>query len=327
MFELEFIITNTTVKNKVYWANLTKSDKISQIRKKNSSVMHDYYAMANKYSSWDKMMFTFTVPNSVRCKGRSVKNSKYTKLRELVDIKAALAKLLSRQKGIKYFANIELGKKYSNPHLHIQFYCDSMTSAMALHLIRNKIIRQYNLNSSLCHITLPEMDKDTYMYVVKDYSKFLSDEDIWNLDVQKKRFRKALRSKIRFISKSGDRYTKRAYKIAYWSYSVLRGQADLFLDNILERFFYFNKKKLPCIPSFEYVEVKLSKDEQEGLCMWYVYTIYLSFVDVRCRSPPYLFLFYYLFKLKGVIMFIYFVKVFWFRVIIFDFEERNISPP
>ena len=245
--------------------------------------------MAEKYKSWDKMMFTFTVPNSVRCKAHSVKNSKYTKMRELIEIKASLAKLLSRESGIKYFANIELGEKFSNPHLHIQFYCESMTSAMALHLIRNKIITKYNLNSSLCHITVPEVDTDIYTYVVKDYSKFLSDDDLWNIDVQKKRYRKFLNKKIRFISMSGDKYTKRIYKKVYWSYSVLRGKADLFLDKLLNTFFYFNKRKLLLIRSFNYVTVILSKERTSYMYCDFLWIFDLIFVSPK-GSPPYMFI-------------------------------------
>ena len=99
----------------------TKSDKIAQYRGRHSAVRHEYYTMANKYSTWDKKMLTFTIPSSV--KNKRYKIGKYTKLKELLDVRAFIAKQFNNSKSdIKYFMNIELGKAYSNPHLHIQVW-------------------------------------------------------------------------------------------------------------------------------------------------------------------------------------------------------------
>lgn len=196
--------------------------------------------MANKYSSWDKYMLSFTVPSSVR--GRTIKNGRYTKLRELIKIRAYIAKLLNNSKDVKYFMNIELGKKFSNPHIHLQLWIKP-TSSTSAEQILSKTISKFSLNKNRCYLTVPEQDIPVYDYVVKDYGKNLSDDEIWNLETQKKRFRKQLGSKVRFSSKSRDTFTKKIYRTMYHYYDIARDRVESAIDFFINNFFYFSKKR------------------------------------------------------------------------------------
>ena len=297
----------TVDKVNVFVKKWTKSDKIAQYRKKHSAVRHGYYTLANKYADWDKKMVTFTIPSTV--KNKRYKIGKYTKLKELLALRAFIAKEINNSKSdIKYFMNIELGKAYSNPHLHVQFWtrpssrhqendtkydkqcsrdmsrtsmsetwgrlfqygkqrifkkknlidemdsiCDkqcsdgmsrasmSETSTTSSHdsinLIYSKAIKKFNLNTERCITTEPTHDYPVYHYVVKDYGKGLSDKEIWDLENQKKKMRDQIGSKVRFYSKSSDKFTQKIYRIVYKHYNVLRKYANEFIDKFIGMFF------------------------------------------------------------------------------------------
>jgi hypothetical protein len=242
--------------------------------------------MANKYKDYEKCMMSFTVPNVVIKSHGGIKNGRYSKMRVLVSIKKDLAKLLSRE-DIKYFMNIELGKAYSNPHLHVQVW--SATSAN-LSNISKKICTKYNLNQNRCPITYQDEDSDidVFHYVVKDYAKNLSDEEVWNLDVQKKRYRKQYGKTIRFYSKSSDRFTKRWYRFAYRYYGVLRSRADIFLESFLSIFSFWNKREIPKIRVFVNSFGNLCRYKKQVIVMLFDFVFE---VKTACRSPPFKFLF------------------------------------
>jgi len=249
--------------------------------------------MATKYSSWDKCMLTFTVPSVF--KGKINKNNRYAKLRHLLKLRAFIGKCMNNSSGVKYFMNIELGKKFSNPHLHLQVWYDSsVTSATDIDLIKSKCISKFNLNSKRCYTTTPELNIDVYHYVIKDYSKNLSDDEIWNLETQKKRSRKFLRSRVRFISKSSDKYTKKAYRVVY-SWGVVRNIANKYLDFFIENFFKFSSRNLPKIDSFCFgfsnLVIYRIKNELFVFCCSYIWLFDLLFVS-PAASPPEMFLFF-----------------------------------
>lgn len=214
----------------------SKSWKLQNYRKKHSKIRHEYYAMAGKYKSWDKKMLTFTVPSAIQ--GKTIKKGRYTKLRYLLELRAYLSKCFNNTDGIKYFMNIELGKAYSNPHLHIQLWIDPMTSSQAINLIFKKAIAKFDLKKDRCYITEPENDNAFYDYVIKDYSKDKTDKEIWDYETQKDRMKDQLGlDRIRWYSKSRDKYTQRVYKIFYKYFGVLRKYANEFIEKFIGMFF------------------------------------------------------------------------------------------
>jgi len=224
-------------------------------------------------------MLTFTIPSTI--KGKTIKNGRYTKLKYLLKLRAFIAKELNGT-DIKYFMNIELGKAYSNPHLHIQLWFQS-TSSNTIDLIYNKAIDKFSLNKSRCAITEPTANDDyIYSYVVKDYSKGLSDKELWDLETQKKRMRKQIGSKVRFYSKSSDTYTQKIYRIFYKYYSCSRKYANEFISKFISMFFI---KQIP--------QQKVFRESFSNLCRYrtresYVFFVllFIFYVICCCRDPP-----------------------------------------
>jgi hypothetical protein len=267
--------------------------------------------MAQKYMSYNKVLLTFTVPTDR--KDKNIKNGRYTKLRTLIEIRAYIAKLLNNSSDVKYFMNIELGEHYSNPHLHLQLW-HKTTSSLTTNIFE-KTISKFNLNKNRCYITEPTHAVPIYNYVIKDYAKDLSDKQIWDLETQKKRFRKVMGSKVRFYSKSRDEFSKKIYRKIYYGIGILRKNANEFINFFIDKFFYFNKRNLPKINFFLYCFSELSNTEQEQLLciLLLLRTIFAAWgkwsVDILfyspCLDPPF---FYCLFILqvknlfKGVTM-------------------------
>lgn len=269
-------------KSKETVKNLSKNDKIAIYRKKHAAIRHEYYTLANKYKDYNKYMLTFTIPSAI--KGKTIKKGRFTKLRVLLKLRAFIAKEINNSKiDIKYFMNIELGKEYSNPHLHIQLWIkdDGINTSSDLF---NKTIEKFSLNKNRCRLTTQtNRDVKVYSYVIKDYSKELSNNDLWHIETQKKRLRKQLGTRVRFYSKSTDKYSKRIYRILYYTYGILRDKANSFLDFFIDNFFYFSKKRGLLVSSFCFVFSDLS---------YIRINIYFYLQDVifkvlfRCRDPP-----------------------------------------
>jgi len=243
--------------------------------------------MAQKYMSYNKVLLTFTVPTDR--KDKSIKNGRYTKLRTLIEIRAYIAKLLNNSSDVKYFMNIELGEHYSHPHLHLQLW-HKTTSSLTTNIFE-KTISKFNLNKNRCYITEPTHAVPIYNYVIKDYAKDLSDKQIWDLETQKKRFRKVMGSRVRFYSKSRDEFSKKIYRKIYYGMGILRKNANEFINFFIDNFFYFNKRNLPKINFFLYCFSELSNIEQEQLLSMILLfkTIFVTWgkwsVDVLFYSP------------------------------------------
>lgn len=216
---------------------LTRADHIKKYRQKNSSVRHEYYSLATAHSSLSQFMFTFTVGG----RGRGV----YTKLRLTNEIKSYVTYLISNSKAdIYFFSNIEIGHSLSNPHLHTQVWSDDKDT---VRVIYDKVIAKFSLKSKRCKLSKPQQPQQFYNYVIKDYSKDLSDNDLWNLEQTKIRMRRhtyidkdGLKQKlnIRFYSKSKGKYTQKMYRMAYRVFGVLRVYADDFLDLVTSNLFF-----------------------------------------------------------------------------------------
>ncbi|MCD6433245.1 MAG: hypothetical protein J7L21_04315, partial [Sulfurimonas sp.] len=197
-------------------------------RKNHASVRHEYYAMATQHASLDKSMFTFTVGG----RGRGV----YTKLGLINEIKSYVTYLIANSKSeICFFSVIEVGSELSNPHLHTQLWSNNED---AVRVIYDKVIAKFSLVKKRCTLSKPQQPHQIYNYVIKDYSKDLSDNEIWNLEQTKKRMRSHMGVKLRFISKSKGKYTQVMYKMAYRAFGVLRAFADDFLDLVTSCLFF-----------------------------------------------------------------------------------------
>ena len=290
---MNVIILNFTNKSKYLH---TKAEKILSYRKKYSAIRHEYFVMAQKYMSYNKVLLTFTVPTDI--KEKSIKNGRYSKLRKLIKIRAYIAKLLNNSDDVKYFMNIELGDHYSNPHLHLQLWIKGLdinnqgldirsghklnnaTSSITTN-IYEKTIKKFDLNKNRCYITEPTHAIPIYNYVIKDYAKDLTDKQIWDLETQKKRFRKIMDSKVRFYSKSKDSYCKSIYRKLWYGLGIARDKANEFLDFFINKFFFFNKRNLPKISSLVIKFSILSNKEQEV----FLFDSFLLIIDVLFYSP------------------------------------------
>lgn len=240
--------------------------------------------MAQKYMSYNKVLLTFTVPTDR--KDKSIKNGRYTKLRTLIEIRAYIAKLLNNSSDVKYFMNIELGEHYSNPHLHLQLWHNT-TSSLTTNIFE-KTISKFNLNKNRCYITEPTHAVPIYNYVIKDYAKDLSDKQIWDLETQKKRFRKVMGSKVRFYSKSRDEFSKKIYRKIYYGMGILRKNANEFINFFIDNFFYFNKRNLPKINFFVYCFSELSNKriKSQIVCFFEFNLIIDVLFYSPARDPP-----------------------------------------
>ena len=320
----------------------TKAEKILSYRKKYSAVRHEYFVMAQKYMSYNKVLLTFTVPTDI--KEKSIKNGRYSKLRKLIKIRAYIAKLLNNSSDTKYFMNIELGEHYSNPHLHLQLWIKndnhktiesfeksfyevnkylspwlsffgnkkvidnidtgldfnesiilgisknkpSASTSSTIANIYDKTIKKFDLNKNRCYITGPTHAIPTYNYIIKDYAKDLTDKQIWDLETQKKRFRKIMDSKVRFYSKSKDSYCKSIYRKLWYGLGIAREKANEFLDFFINKFFFFNKRNLPKISSLVIKFSILSyKEQEEFLFVLHRMFLYIAiYVFAPCLDPP-----------------------------------------
>ena len=249
--------------------------------------------MAQKYMSYNKVLLTFTVPTDI--KDKSIKNGRYSKLRKLIKIRAFIAKQINNSSDVKYFMNIELGEHYSNPHLHLQLWCKDATSTIISN-IYDKTIAKFDLNKNRCYITLPTHAIPIYNYVIKDYAKDLTDKQLWDLETQKKRFRKIMDSKVRFYSKSKDSYCKSIYRKLWYGLGIARDKANEFLDFFINKFFFFNKRNLPKINSLVIRFSVLSNKEQGGVFrFWREFVLCIDiYVFAPCLDPPFVFVLLYL---------------------------------
>ena len=105
----------------------------------------------------------------------------------------------------------------------------------------------FELCEKRCITTSPTTENKIYHYVIKDYSKSLSDKEVYDLQTQKSRIRDHFKSKIRFNSKSGDIFTKKVYRIFYKHFSVLRKYANEFIEKFISMFFIKEIPQQKCL--------------------------------------------------------------------------------
>lgn len=145
------------------------------------------------------------------------------------DIRNYFNRLIKNTKNdnIKFFSDIELGEFKDNPHLHIQVWHDNQKQ---IDKIYNKIIDRFGLNDEFCRLTMPKDDRAIYDYVVKDYRKELTNDELLSLYDAKRTMRGVLGKKIRFSSHSKGKHTKAIYKKLYSKFNLKKDMCDLLLD-------------------------------------------------------------------------------------------------
>lgn len=155
---------------------------------------------------------------------------RFSKLSMINDIRNYFNKLIRNTKNdtIKYFSNIELGSDLDNPHLHIQVWHDNQKQ---IDKIYEKVIDRFGLFIDYCKVSYPSTYKEVYNYVIKDYSKDLSDDEIMRLHDAKSAYRGILDKNIRFSSHSKGTYTKSVYKSLYCKYGIKKDNVDYLIDN------------------------------------------------------------------------------------------------
>lgn len=146
------------------------------------------------------------------------------------DIRNYFNKLVSNTKSdnIKFFNNIELGENKNNPHVHIQVWHNDQEQ---MNKIYNKVIDRFGLFAKYCKLSMPKDETQVYDYVIKDYSKDKTDDELLDLDDKKRILRGVLDKKIRFSSHSKGKYTKAIYKSLYSKFDLKKDTVDLMLDN------------------------------------------------------------------------------------------------
>jgi len=157
---------------------------------------------------------------------------KFSKLDMINDIRNYFVKLVKNTKNdnIKFFSNIELGEFKDNPHVHIQVWHDNQNQ---IDKIYNKVISRFGLFSEFCRLDKQKNDKEIFQYVIKDYSKYMTDEQLLKLDDAKRIFRGVNDKKYRFSSHSKGKYTKAIYKSLYSKFDLKKDVVDLMLDNCI----------------------------------------------------------------------------------------------
>lgn len=173
--------------------------------------------MNEKYSHMQKTMLTFTIKHECQ----------YSKLSIMSDIKGYISKLL-RSNDIKYYSNIELGKNYDNPHLHIQLWHEDIESVNS---IRSKVIDRFGLVDQLCDVSYCDNIDLNFDYVIKDY-KIKDTNELLELDYHKRVYRDVLNKSIQFTSHTKEKYTKAIYKRAYY-HGIKKSNVDILIDNCI----------------------------------------------------------------------------------------------
>ena len=157
---------------------------------------------------------------------------KFSKLDMINDIRNYFVKLVKNTKNdnIKFFTNIELGINKDNPHVHIQVWHEDQKQ---IDKIYDKVISRFGLFAEYCKLIEQKNDTKIFEYVIKDYNKSMSDEQLLKLDDKKRIFRGVLGKKIRFSSHSKGKYTKAIYKDLYSKFDLKKDMVDLMLDNCI----------------------------------------------------------------------------------------------
>ena len=193
------------------------------IRNKNKKVWANYLFLCDKNKNREKALITFTSPQATA----------YDKLSEIQLIKRFFAKLLTNLRiDIDRFAVVELGENKNNPHLHVQLFYNEDDLAK-IKRAYTKTLQHFNLEERRCVFTLADKNKTHikyFAYILKEYSKKLSDKELLELDNARKKLRVGNNRNMQFISHSHNTLTRDVYKHLYFKYGIGFTKADFFYN-------------------------------------------------------------------------------------------------
>ncbi len=203
---------------------------IKRLRSKNKKICSSYLYICDRNKDKDRMLITFT----------SSKKTAFEKLSHIKEIKNHFSKLLSNLKiDIDKFSVIELGANYSNPHLHLQLFYNEIDFNKILRAF-NKTLLKFKLNEKRSILSKEDKSKhklDYFVYILKEYSKNLSDSEILKLDKARSSLKINENKNIQLVSHSHGVLSKKVYKELYYQYKI-----DYLIADTLHKLGFFNIK-------------------------------------------------------------------------------------
>lgn len=202
------------------------------IRTKNKKIWSNYLFMCDKNEDREKALITFT----------SFIIDIQDKLREIKLIKNHFSKLLSNLKiDIDKFLVVETGEHKNNPHLHIQLFY-THRDFDKIHKAYIKTLTKFKLNQERCKFTQTDKSQTHikyFSYILKEYSKKLSDNELIELDKARGAIRVGRNKNMQFISHSHNSLIRPIYKHLYFKYKI----KYLSVDFLYSKGFFTYKKK------------------------------------------------------------------------------------
>ena len=200
----------------VKYSPSTRDDILKQYKKRASSTRFDYYHLAHSNVHKSKMLVTFTY----------LDDNKFFKMQVVNDIRNYFNKLIRnlRDDDTKFFSSIEMGKDFSNPHVHFQLWFNE-SSRSSIVKAYQKTIAKFGLFQERCVMTLEEKQTSVFHYVIKDYAKSLTDDEILDINMYRSMYRKELGKNLRFTSHSSGLNTKSLYKQGF-SLGIVKNDVD-----------------------------------------------------------------------------------------------------
>ena len=178
------------------------------LKSKNKKIKSTYLYLDKCNIGRSRALITFTVPTMT---------SRRSQLILIKDIKNYFAKRLQNLKAnIQYFSVIELGLKKWNPHLHFQIWYDEDDDSR-IEKAYYKTIEKFALVQKRCEYIQESKGilspTSSFNYIIKEFDNtILSDKDILDLDLARRRLKQGEAKNIQFFSRSRLQYPHQLYK-------------------------------------------------------------------------------------------------------------------
>lgn len=240
---------------------------IQRLRSKNKKICSSYLYICDRNKNKERMLITFT----------SSKKTAFEKLSHIKEIKNHFSKLLSNLKiDIDKFSVIEIGANYSNPHLHLQLFYNEVDFNRIVRAF-NKTLIKFNLNEKRSILTKEDKSKhklNYFVYILKEYSKNLSDSEILKLDKSRSSLKSNENKNVQLVSHSHGILSKKVYKELYYQYKI-----DYLVADTLYKFNFFNVKNQANNKASKIIQWSLSK-----ILKLIVFCLVFSSVTIKIRQ-------------------------------------------
>ena len=194
------------------------------LKSKNNKIKSTYLHLDKCNIGRSRALITFTVPTMT---------SRRSQLILIKDIKNYFAKRLQNLKvNIQYFSVIELGLQKWNPHLHFQIWYEEENDGR-IEKAYYKTIKQFSLAQKRCEYTQESKGilnpTSSFNYIIKEFDNtILSDKDILDLDLARRKLKQGEAKNIQFFSRSRllhphllYKKLKQKYKLEYMTVDKL----------------------------------------------------------------------------------------------------------